>query len=339
MTRAPVGAIASDGRLAEVAQAALQRGGTAVDACIAAWFAAAGLHAGVLLGPVHMLVSGPGVGAHSYDGSMLQPGKDAPRPRGFRPGEEIPEAARVAVSSSVHAIAAAHAQDGRSSLLELANAGGRLAQSEGAKVRAQLLRRIGEVGALAMRDPAFVRPLLDLGGRPVGGNLTAADFESAAAQVATLPLTSGILLVGREPASHVAALEPVLACACDARGMLAVVHCGHDPSGLLLPSLELAAPRAAAPVRRGVTRVPPGAPLPVPAPIAIAIEASAPWAAIGVESTGDVSFEPLVGAADAGLSIEQLLRAVIDQARARAAVAVVRSPGATGRVHAARVIA
>ena len=339
MTRAAVGAIASDGRISEAASASLQRGGSAADACIAAWFAAAGLFPGVLLGPVHLLVSGPGVGAHCYDGSLLQPGKEAPRPRGFLPGDAIPDAARIAVSCSVHAMAAAHAQDGRTSLQELASAGVRLAQAQGAKSRAQLLRRIGDAGPLATREPSFVRPLLDLAGRPQGGNLTAADFQSAAARVSNLPLTSAVLSVEHAAASDAPALEPVVACACDVRGVLAVMHCAYDPNGPYLSALELSAPRAASPVRRGVPRVSPGAPLGVPVPIAIALEASVPWAGVALEYPGAVSFDTLAGSSQAGLSIEQLLRALIDQAHARAAIAVVRSSGAAGNVHAARVIA
>jgi hypothetical protein len=193
--RAAVGAVASDTRIAEAATAALQRGGTAVDACISAWFAAVGVFPGVLLGPLHILVSGPGVGAHATDGSVLQPGRDAQRPRGFKQDEPIPDAAYVAVSCSVHAMTAAHAQDGRLSLVELASAGAKLAHSEGAKQRAGLIRRIGEVGALATREPAFARPLLDVGGRPLGGNLTATDIESASAITTRSEATSGMLRV------------------------------------------------------------------------------------------------------------------------------------------------
>lgn len=337
--RAAVGAVASDARIAEAATAALHRGGTAVDACISAWFAAVGVFPGVLLGPLHVLVAGPGVGAHATDGSVLQPGREAQRPRGFKEGEAIPDAAWVGVSSSVHAMTAAHAQNGRISLPELASAGAKLALSEGAKERAKLIRRIGEVGVIATRESAFVRPMLDVGGRPSGGNLTSVDFEQAAAITTRSEATTGMLHLREQPIDSPAVLEPVIACACDVRGVLAAMHCGYDPKGLSVAPLELEAPRLAVPVRRGVPRVSPGAYLPVVVPIAIMLESSVPWAAAGVETYRQVDLEPLAAADKAGLTMEQSLRAVIDSVQARAAVAVIRGGGANATVRIVRVIA
>jgi hypothetical protein len=337
--RAATGAVSSDARIAEAAASTLQRGGTAIDACISAWFVAAAIFPGVLLGPLHMLVAGPGVGAHAYDGSVLQPGKDAPRPRGFREGDEIPDAAHVAVCSAVHALTAAHAQDGSSSLVELSSAGSRAAQSDGAKARARVLRRIAEVGVIATREPAFVRPLLELAGRANGGNLTTSDIESASATITRSDTTSGIFRLSRAVAVPSVRLQPVVACACDVRGVLAAMHCGFDPDGLQVPDLELAAPRLAQPVRRGIPRVSPGVPLPLEAPIAIALESSVPWAAAAAETSQAASFDSLAQRDDPSLTIERRLRAVIDCSAAQAAIALVRAPGAAGGVRIVRVLA
>lgn len=337
--RAAVGAVASDARIAEAATAALHRGGTAVDACISAWFAAAGVFPGVLLGPLHILVSGPGVGAHATDGSVLQPGRDVQRPRGFKEGDPIPDAAYVAVSCSVHAMTAAHAQDGRISLVELASAGVKLALSEGAKERAALIRRIGEVGVLATREQAFVRPLLDVGGRPLGGNLTAMDIDCASAVTTRSDATSGMLRVREQTLDAPVDIEPMIACACDVRGVLAVMHCAYDPKGLKVEPLELEAPRLAVPVRRGVPRVSPGTYLPVAAPIALMLDASVPWAAVGVETHREADFAAVGTADTTGLTMEQSLRTVLESVRARAAIAVIRGGGANATVRIVRVIA
>jgi gamma-glutamyltranspeptidase/glutathione hydrolase len=337
--RAAVGAVASDARVAEAANAVLQRGGTAADACISAWFAAVGVFPGVLLGPVHLLVCGPGVGFHAYDGSVLQPGLDAPRPRGFRQGEAIPDAAYVAVSCAAHAIATAHAQDGQTSILELASAGVKLAQAEGASSRARLIRRIAEVGPVAMREPAFVRPIIDIAGRVPGGNLSSADLEGPSARIAGSGPTSGLLRVREALVDQRLGLEPVAVCVCDVRGVLAAMHCVWDPSGLPVPPLELTAPKLAVPVRRGVTRITPGQPLPIAAPIAIVVEASVPWAAVGFETTFDPALDSLSASARSSLTLEQLLRGVIDSSHARAALGVLRGTGANASVRVVRVIA
>ena len=73
------------------------RKGNAVDAAIAAVFAAAALSPGVLLGPVQLLVGGGGAGLRAFDGRVRQPGIGAPRPRGFTSDEEIPSSARIGV--------------------------------------------------------------------------------------------------------------------------------------------------------------------------------------------------------------------------------------------------
>ena len=73
----------------------LAKGGSAVDAVLSGYFAAAGAYPGVLLGPVTLLIGGTGSGDRAFDGRVRQPGKNAKRPRGTLPGEEPPLAARV----------------------------------------------------------------------------------------------------------------------------------------------------------------------------------------------------------------------------------------------------
>src|SRR5689334_4758300 len=81
----------------EAAAEELLRKGNAVDAVIAAVYAACASSPSVLLGPVQILVGGGGAGLRAMDGRVRQPGIGAPRPRGFREDEELPDAARVGV--------------------------------------------------------------------------------------------------------------------------------------------------------------------------------------------------------------------------------------------------
>jgi methylmalonyl-CoA mutase cobalamin-binding domain/chain len=80
---------------AQAAATDLLRAGNAVDAVVGAVLAVAAAEASVLLGPLSVLVAGRGAGARAFDGRVRQPGKGAPRPRGFKDGESIPDAARV----------------------------------------------------------------------------------------------------------------------------------------------------------------------------------------------------------------------------------------------------
>ena len=58
--------------------------------------------------------------------------------------------------------------------------------------------------------------------------------------------------------------------AADSRGGVAALAYAHQARSIELAAVELSAPRIAVPVRRGVTRVTPGAVLRSPAPIAVA---------------------------------------------------------------------
>ncbi len=327
--RGASGAVASDGRMVDLATAVLQKGGSAADACIAAWFAAAAVFPEALLAPLHLMVAGPGVGLHAYDGSVLQPGRGVPRPRGFQGDTPVPDAARVGAPGSIAAIAAAHAQDGRLSLGEIAAMASRMAQAAGASVRATLLRRVGAVGPVAVREPSLARPLLDVAGRPQGGNLTLEDLEHASACVGRPHERRGALVLRDTPVAPPFELRSLLACVCDSSAVLAVLHVALDPSPVAIEPLQLAAPRIAVPVLRGVPRVSPGTPVPVPAPVAMMLDSTLPVAAIAIDSARDFTDELADAALRESLEFDQWLRRQALALGARAALAIIRPSSPT----------
>jgi gamma-glutamyltranspeptidase/glutathione hydrolase len=265
-------ALANDRMVEEVAQDFLLAGGSAVGAVLSGFFAAAGAYAGVLLGPVSLLVAGSGLGARAFDGRLRQPGVGTKRPRGFQAGEEIPDAARVAVPTSVAALLVAHAYDGSQKLASIMRPGITRAERSGAETRAALLRRIRAAGAGAMTEPGFVRPLLKVAGPSQGGLLTPADFGAVPDVDQPAVEAAGALL---EPGWARDELDGTdlgiggAVVAVDIRGMFAALSYRRTVNGFPLEDLELESPLVAVPVLRGVTRVAPGARLPVPAPIAI----------------------------------------------------------------------
>ncbi len=340
MQRSPFGVAVSEPRLAEAASAALDRSGTAVDSCVAAFLMGAALWPSVALGAATVLTAGPGVGARCFEGPFLQPGKGAPRPRGFRDGDEIPSAATVGVSSAVVALYAAHAHDSTLPLRELASPAVKVASSQGFKGRASLLRAIGAGGPLALREAGFVRELLDVAGRAVGGCVTEDDLRDAAA-VVTPPDSHPRVLrsprVDRQEAR--AALESFVVCACDSRGAIAVLHVTHDPNGMDVPTHDVKAPRVAVPVRRGVPRVTPGVCLGGPAPVAlVADDSGVVWCGAAFDSSTDVRLEGLGVDREAGITMEQVLRDLLAQGSyGRGACAVIRPSAAGGTVRTLRL--
>src|SRR5262245_33880869 len=265
-------ALSNDPVAEQAAHEYLLGGGNALGAVVSGFFAAAGAHAGVLLGPVSGLVAGIGSGARAFDGRLRQPGRGTKRPRGFRAGEKIPDAARVAVPASVSALLVALAYDGSQKIGSVLRAGIARAERGGAQGRAELLRRIRAVGAAAMVEPAFTRQLLRVAGPSQGGLLTPADFgslgelDTPAAERAT---RAGSVIeapwVGEAKNAESLGIGCAVA-AVDVRGVFAVVLYRRVVDGLLLEENELEVPLVAVPVLRGVTRIAPGASLPSPAP-------------------------------------------------------------------------
>ncbi len=276
-------ALASEDLVEDVAAAELVRSKSAVAAVVAGFFAAAGAHADVLLGPVTLLVAGIGTGGRVFDGRLRQPGLGAKRPRGFV-SEEVPIASRVALSTSVAAATVALAYDRRTTLTAAARAGARAAAAANAPERSRLLERVAEVGPAALTESSFVRPLLHLASPSEGGLLTPADFVAATDVVLAAEERSIRGTMTFEPPWSDLEGEPVApggerhaVCAVDAAGVYAALAYERIGSGLDVPALGLVAPLGATPVRRGTPRVRPGQRLPAPAALAVLCdEANAP---------------------------------------------------------------
>lgn len=255
----------------------LSRGGSAVDAVLAGYFAAAGAYPGVLLGPVSLLLGGIGSGDRAFDGRVRQPGRNAKRPRGVPEGVEPPRAARVGVPCSVPALAVALGYGASSTLARLVQPGVVLARELGAARRAAVLKRVGEVGALSLAEPELSLALVRAFGAPNGGLLTPADFSAPQGlDLAAVELEqSGRKLLGVPWAA--AAQRPftrgVGVCAIDINGLVAAAMFEAQPEGSYVEELELSAPLLAVPTLRGVARVTPGTALPAPAPIWITRDA------------------------------------------------------------------
>jgi hypothetical protein len=263
----------------------LARGGSAIDAALAGYFAAAGAYPGVLLGAVTLLLGGVGSGDRAFDGRVRQPGRNAKRPRGSLEGQTPPEAARVGVPCSVPALAVALGYGAQSTLARLVQPGVALARECGAERRARVLERVGEVGVLALSESELSLALVRAFGAPSGGALTPADFAAPAAGLdvaARRVERDGAQLLTAPWAESAAGslLRGVAVCAVDVNGLFAAAVLEAEPVGVLVEELELVAPLLATPTLRGVPRVAPGTPLPSAAPIAIELDSSGAPAAV-----------------------------------------------------------
>jgi gamma-glutamyltranspeptidase/glutathione hydrolase len=265
-----IAASASDPSARDAAQAALEAGGSAIDAVLSGFFAAAGANPAVLFAPAVALVVGIGAGARAFDGRSAQPGTGAARPRGFVAGASIPEAARVSAPRAVGMAALLHATRGRVRFADVVRPGVAAAQAVGEKRRAELLRRVASMGALALRGD-FARAAVDAAGPVAGGLLTAEDLELAPAEAdataSPLDDAASALAPPWAPADDAATSTRVVL-AGDARGLLAAIAFTPPADPFPVAGAEVALARGAVPVLRGVTRVAPGTPLEAPAPIA-----------------------------------------------------------------------
>jgi len=313
---------ASSAAARAAAAAIIEAGGTAVDAVIAGFLAAAGERPGVLLAPAVALVAGTGAGARAYDGRSAQPGLGVARPRGFVAGAPIPEAAYAAAPRSIVMLVLLHGHRGRTSLSVLARDGIAAAEAQGEKARAGLIRRVGAAGVLALRASEVARPLLAAAGPVAGGLLTERDLEEsrpAEAEAFTTALASGasaFTVPWSPPEASAGGAEAIVAC--DGRGIVAAIAYAPTGSGLLVPELGISLASDAVPVLRGITRVTPGTPLAAPAPIAI-LGRKGFWASIGLTGLARLRPEALDGLAS-GQAIETALAELRAQEDARAAV-------------------
>jgi gamma-glutamyltranspeptidase/glutathione hydrolase len=275
-------AVSNDPVAAEAAQDFLSAGGSATGAVLSGFFASAGAYAGVLLGPLSILVGGVGVGARAFDGRLRQPGAGAKRPRGAKTDSDVAEAARVAVPTSATAALVALAYDGNPSITTILRPGIQRAERAGAEGRVSVLKLVRSVGAGAFADRMFVRALLRVAGPSQGGLLSPGDF-GAVPEVdhdATVRKSGKNEYVEPAWASAVDGLDVsglgvgYAVCAVDVRGVFAAAAFRRVGDGFSIEELELEAPLAASPVMRGVTRAAPGARLAAPAPIAFLRDAS-----------------------------------------------------------------
>ena len=290
----------------------LARAGSALDATLAGYFAAAGAYPGVLLGSVTLLLGGVGSGDRAFDGRVRQPGRSAKRPRGSLQGEAVPQAARAGVPFSVPALAVALGYGAQAPLARLVQPGVVLARERGAGRRAAVLIRVAEVGALAFAEPALSLALVRAFGPPCGGLVTPADFTaSAGLDTAAARLERGdkTLLVAPWAAQAEQVLRAgVAVCAVDVNGSFAALVIDAQPESALVDELELSAPLLATPTLRGVARLAPGTPLPTAAPIWIEHDASGSASCVWCAPS---ALEPaLVGAPSFGIRRVTASRAV-----------------------------
>jgi gamma-glutamyltranspeptidase/glutathione hydrolase len=327
-------AAGSEAAGAAAAQAVVEAGGGAVDAVIAGFFGAAGAHPGVLFAPVVALVAGFGAGGRAFDGRPVQPGRGAARPRGFVGDAPIPDGARVAVPRSIAALMLLSTYRGRGRLGDLVKAGVAAAEGAGAKARAKLLRKVGSAGVLAMRAPELAEALLAAGGPVAGGALTLADLEEAApgeAEATALAAGEGLTVYVPPFAPLADQGDAEVVVACDGRGVIAALAYTPAREGIPLPGFEVTLGRDAVPVRRGVTRLAPGTPLPAPAPLAIAAAPGGGFAAaVGLPGLVRIEAQDMAPLAR-GITLEAALAELREKVGGRAAVAVV-SDGKTARV-------
>jgi hypothetical protein len=286
-------AVASEPAAEQAAAAILDEEGTAGEALIAGFLAAAATRPSALWSPVQVLVAGPGTFARAFDGRARQPGLGLPRPRGVVDMAAVPAAARVAAPASLGALAVLHAYDATLSFQRLAGPALELAKGEGAAGRRTLLAKVARLGPAALRAPAVLRALLAVAGRAEGGLLSERDLaevrpaSAAPREVGLGGDRSAWVFPWPAPAAPQRPVEVIVAA--DGRGVLGVLGYAPDDDGLPVPELGLVLTRDAVVVRRGVPRVSPGEVLPAPAPLAIATAEKLAFMAVGVRSRTPLS--------------------------------------------------
>jgi gamma-glutamyltranspeptidase/glutathione hydrolase len=235
----------------------------------------------VLLGPIAILAGGIAQGARAFDGRQRQPGIGTKRPRGFPADSPIPAAARVAVPTAIAAAVVAHAYGGGESLRAVVRPGIEAAERAGASERAAWLERLSRVGASSLAEPLYRRALLRAGSSGEGGLLTPSDLElptdlDLRAEEVALDGERWLRApwVSQQPTEFQVAGAGQGVCAADSHGGLAALLYRISSEGVLVEELELIAPLAAEPVRRGVPRVAPGARLCAPSPMALRMDSA-----------------------------------------------------------------
>jgi len=262
-------AAATRPEIAQAASAVLAQG-NAVDAVVAGVLAACALEGTVIFGPVQILVGGAGIGLRAIDGRPRQPGAATTRPRGFKEGEVIPAAARIAVPALPAALAAALVTCGGGSLLRAAAPALDLAKAVPA--RRALIERIARRGPSVLADDAVSEEILAAAGKIAGGLLTREDLAGVRPVVEPCRETGGAARApwaSEDDSTEGTAVE--LVAAADGRGVLAIACYEMRAAAVSIEALGVDAPAYADPVLRGTPRTAPGAPRPAACPIALAM--------------------------------------------------------------------
>ena len=269
---------ASDDAATSACEEAVAAGLSPLRVVIAGYLALAGEHPGVLLSPLALLLHGLGA-SRAFDGRLRQPGMGAKRPRGFVEGEAIPGSAYVAAPQAVPALFVALSYDSNRRTSELFKHALLNAKRAGAQQRHQVLSRVRDLGARAFAAAELHRPLIHVGGVTEGGVLGVKDFEpvpsidvptarQSVQSPGPLGMSEGVEV--RFPWADGATTTPGCVAgylaAVDRRGMGVLLRYDNATDGVEIDELELLAPRAAAPVRRGERRLRPGEVLPFVAP-------------------------------------------------------------------------
>jgi len=284
-----------------------------MDAVIVGVLLAAAESPGVLLGPLQLLAGGAGSGLFAIDGRVRQPGRGVPRPRGFLPDEQVPEASRIGVPCLPAALAAAAGLMGSMTLRGAARRAVEWARARHPE-RVSVLESVARRGARAMVDDPLAAELTAVAGRASGGLLTREDLESVRPVVVRCAERGlgppGVLAapwIGSE--NHDASWTHIVA-ASDGRGLMAIACYESKNEGLAISGLGVVAPLYAAPVMRAKTRVAPGTARPAAAPIAFRLRKSQVDAALGLAAAADAEevLRALLASADPMSNLGEILR-------------------------------
>lgn len=319
-------AIATTSAIAHRAAEALRKAhGSAVDMALAGFFADAGARDGVLLAPMTALAVGVGAGARALDCRARQPGLASERPRGTTADAEAPIGARVSAPVTPFGAILLHNARGRASLSEVVSFGKEAADAAGERRRAALLDDLGAMKAAVCSSEPYVEALLAIGGRAAGGALSRADVIGVPPTIDLTHRSAGTARIYEAPwarevggAQSAAPLNDDAPAIVRPRGTLEIVAAVDNwglavvlayevlpPEALApLPGLQIAAPLLAAPVQRGVARVPPGTPVPGRAPLAVVDRGGGHVVAIGAARAEKPPSEAIAEA----FSVEQAVR-------------------------------
>ena len=272
------GSFANHPEVAEAMAAAALGRSNAVDVVVGGLFAYAAVESSVLLGPVQILVGGPGAGLQAIDGRVRQPGLGAPRPRGFVAGEAIPAAASVGVPCFASAVLSALAAYGTRTINQAVSPAIDVAKGHDDE-RAKVIAQVARHGPTFLGRPEVGPLLLERFGRLAGGLLTEGDLVATAPTVETVPIYKAdgngdarpefALLPNASSARNPGATRLALVMAVNAHGLFCTAVAEIHAESLRVEELGLTMPQLAEPVLRGEPRITPGTPRPSSAPIAL----------------------------------------------------------------------